>query len=349
MSLKGLLMNSKIIKFVAGAGKTTYSKRLMSRVKNGLYLAFTNSVIDDMNRYPFIARTIDSIFISYIIPKFIDLIPIINSSSNIVFSDSNNGLLTAKTASNISVNKDGNLYNKTKKISSVNLLTSNKDLHNSGYYPNSDSLKYIFGEEKTRFTHLQRAQISEYIIHNYPNELITILKKRFSFIIIDEAQDLSDYREVFCKLLYESDIKTRLLGDDNQNINGGGMWFENLEADKVQNKTFRCPESICKWVRENLDIVIYGNDKVATFNQIMFEDVKKLDDGKCVLLYKGRYSRITNLIDNWSGNVMTIQSAKGMTIYSDIVILGDSLNQKLYYTAITRTTQSVYSTVMKIN
>ncbi|MDY0277552.1 MAG: UvrD-helicase domain-containing protein [Acholeplasma sp.] len=342
-------MNSKIIKFVAGAGKTTYSRRLMTRAQNGLYLAFTNSVIDDMNKYPFIARTIDSLFISFIIPKFVKLIPIISSSSNIIFSDSQSENMDALFASNIVISPNGDLLNRSKKITEISLFTKNKDLHSMRYFQNSRSIKYIFDQEITRFTHLQRTQISRYIIVNYPSELVAILQKRFQFIIIDEAQDISDYREDFCKLLFESNIKVRLLGDDNQNINGGGKWFETLEADKIKNVTYRCPDEICNWIRTNLNIEIFGNANIATFNNIDIDDLAILDDGKRVLLYKGRFAKINSLIDGWSGRIITIQSAKGMTINDDIVIVGESLNKKFYYTAITRTTKSVYSTIKKIN
>ena len=44
-----------------------------------------------------------------------------------------------------------------------------------------------------------------------------------------------------------------------------------------------------------------------------------------------------------------MQLAKEMTIDADIVIIGKSLNIKNYYTAITRTTKKVYSTINKIS
>ena len=62
-------MNSEIIKYVAGGGKTTYSANYLKNNKNGLYLAFTNSVIEDVSKKGFLSKTIDSLFISFIIPK----------------------------------------------------------------------------------------------------------------------------------------------------------------------------------------------------------------------------------------------------------------------------------------
>lgn len=342
-------MSSKIIKFVAGGGKTTYSKKLMNKVKNGLYLAFTKSVVDEMSKNSFIARTIDSLFASYIIPKFLELIPLINSSSNITFSDSTTGPAISKAASNIKISNDGSLYNGYKKISHVSLNTDNDSLHKLNYFTNSQSLKYIFGKDSTKLTHQQRGEISDYIILNFPDELIDILTKRFSFIIIDEAQDLSGYRERFCELLYNSKITLRILGDDNQNINNGGIWFEKLIPTKVKSSTFRCPDSLCKWIRDNLKIKIYGNKNIGIYSEVTLESVKDLDNGNRVLLYKSRTNKVSSLIDNWVGKVDTIQSAKGITIDQDVIILGDSLNVKNMYTAMTRTTKNVYSTVKKIN
>lgn len=342
-------MSSKIIKFVAGGGKTTYSKKLMSKVPNGLYLAFTTSVVDEMSKNPFIARTIDSLFASFIIPKFVELIPLINSSSNITFSDSSNESTIVKAASNIRVSNDGSLYNGNKKICQVSLYTNNNVLHKLPYFPNSQSLKYIFGKDSTKLTHQQRGQISDYIISNFPDELIDILTKRFSFIIIDEAQDLSDFRERFCELLYKSKISLRILGDDNQNINNGGTWFASLSPTKVKSVTFRCPEPLCKWIRDNLYIEIYGNKDIGNYFEIGIESVKKLDNGSRVLLYKSRTKKASSIIDTWVGKVDTIQSAKGTTIVQDVIILGDSLNIKNMYTAMTRTTKNVYSTIKKIN
>ena len=70
-------MNSKVVKFVAGGGKTTLSKEILRNESNGLYLAFTNSVVKEINDEGYLSRTIDSLFQSFIIPKFTSLIPLI--------------------------------------------------------------------------------------------------------------------------------------------------------------------------------------------------------------------------------------------------------------------------------
>ena len=55
------------------------------------------------------------------------------------------------------------------------------------------------------------------------------------------------------------------------------------------------------------------------------------------------------IINNWSGRICTIQSAKGETINEDIVIVGKSLNKKMMYTAATRTRGKVFHTIKRIN
>lgn len=337
-------MKSKVIKFVAGAGKTTYSKKLMLRVNNGLYLAFTNSVINDMNKQPIIAKTIDSLFSSYIIPKFIELIPLINNNSKIKFLEDTDSYLN-KQAGNINICQDGTLYNKGKKIDNVTLLSTNNELHNCAKFPNSEVLKYIFGRDVTWISHKHRGQIANFLINMYPEKLVSIIEKRFSYIVIDEAQDLSDHKENFCRLLFESGLKIRILGDDNQNINGGGKWFEQLTPDKVQSKTYRCSEQLCQWIRENLAIEIIGTHINGIFESISSDQVASLDDGKRYLLYNSRAGSYKDIIKDWNGPKDTIKTAKGSTINADVVIVGKSLNDKNYYTAITRTTKNVYSTI----
>jgi hypothetical protein len=203
--------------------------------------------------------------------------------------------------------------------------------------------------DSTRLTHQQRGQLADYIINNYPNQLISIMAKRFSYIIIDEAQDLSGYRERFSSLLYDSDIRLRILGDDYQNINNGGNWFKDLSPFKTRNRTFRCSDVLCEWIRRELEIDINGLSTEANIVLINQADVLSYDNGERVLLYKSRTKKFEEIIDNWTGKTDTIQSAKGTTIYADIVIVGDSLNKKNMYTAITRTTKSAYYTITKIN
>ena len=50
-------MNSRVIKCVAGAGKNRWSKDYIKSNGNGLYLAFTNSVVDELSSCGVISRT----------------------------------------------------------------------------------------------------------------------------------------------------------------------------------------------------------------------------------------------------------------------------------------------------
>ena len=193
-----------------------------------------------------------------------------------------------------------------------------------------------------------RGELSQYIIKRYPDKVIDFLDKRFSYIIIDEAQDLKFYREEFSKILYNSNLKLIILGDDNQNINGGGDWFQNLKPDLIENNTFRCSENICKWIRDNLHIEIFGVEKEGEYIRINNSNVLQYDDGNRVLLYHSNAGSNREIINNWRGTKQTIKKAKGSTIENDIVIIGGSLSVKNLYTAITRTTKNCYSTISQI-
>ena len=341
-------MNSEVIKFVAGGGKTTLSEKILKEQGNGLYLAFTNSVVEEISNKGYLSRTIDSLFTSFIIPKFTSFIPIIASGSKVKYIDATILPNHLKGIANIKIDKDGNIYNKSKKLN-VNINTYNENLHNMTSKENIGFLKYIFSKDELRLTHELRSNLSDYLINNYSIQIIELLSKRFTFVIIDEAQDLKNYREKFAETLYNSKIKLIVLGDDNQNITGGGDWFEKLPPTETKQESFRCPENNCKWIRENLNIDIYGNSNISEFKAITFDEVTNYDDGNKTLLYSASSGKNKNIVDNWKGPKDTIKSAKGSTIYNDVVIIGSTINRKNYYTAITRTTRNVYSTITKWN
>lgn len=337
-------MNSEVIKFVAGGGKTTYSKNYLKENKNGLYLAFTNSVIEEINKKGYLAKTIDSLFTNFIIPKFCCIIPIISNCSKVTFVDNNKLPIYLKNVSQLKIDENGKVYNRGNMLS-IDLNEDNRLLHAKKDFPNSKAIKYVFYENKLRLTHELRDGLCEYIIKNYSKELIELLNDRFDYIIIDEAQDLSGYRERFTKLLYDSNLKLILLGDDNQNIICGGKWFEKIPANKIKNVSYRCPDTNCEWIRNNLKIDIHGNSNKSTFNIINYNEIEIFNDGKKFLLYFSKSGKNKKIIENWKGPKDTIKSAKGRTIEVDIVIIGDKINNKNLYTAITRTTKNVFSTV----
>lgn len=342
-------MNSNVIKVVAGGGKTTYSVEYLKHNPRGLYLAFTNSVIDEIACYGFLSKTIDSLFSSFLIPKLCSLVPIINSSSIVTFVDSSNLSNDLMNVSNIKIGLDGKIYNKNS-FTGVDLNLENEDLFLQPYFPNKKAISYIFSRNELRLTHSLRDDISNYLIKFFPKQIINLLKNRFSYIIIDEAQDLHGFREEFAKLIYNSEINLIILGDDNQNINNGGEWFESLDAGEESNyNSYRCPEENCKWIRENLNIEINGTSNKGGIIKREYADILKLDDLNRVLLYVAKKGKKNiEIIDNWKGNKYTIKSSKGMTIDEDIVVIGNHLNSRYIYTSFTRTTKKVYSTINNI-
>lgn len=340
-------MNSQVIKFVAGAGKTTYSEKYMNDNKNGLYLAFNNSVVDELRNRGLLCKTIDSLFSSFIIPKMTCVIPIIATGARTKYIDNLSLKGYQRGIANIKIHEDGKIFNNSRDTN-ITMDLNNDSLHSMDNFKNSVFVKMIFQKDSIWMTDQLREDISRYIIKKYPEKIVDLLSSRFSYIIIDEAQDLKSYREDFAKVLYNSEIPLIILGDENQNINGGGKWFESIEANQIRNKTYRCTEKICEWIRENLGIEIYGTNNDGEYIQISNSDVMKYDDGKCVLLYNSNAGKNKNVVENWKGKKLTIKKAKGSTVTNDIVIIGESLNKKNLYTAITRTTQNCYSTIHKI-
>ena len=338
-------MSLKVIKFVAGGGKTTESKELLLENRNCIYLAFNNKVVDELSFKGFLSKTIDSFFVSFIIPKFIDLIPLIANESEICFCDKNNvpGWLIGVLKINIKI--DGFLYNQTSKTV-FSLEMKNAELYKMKQCPNFKFINYIFSRDKLMLTNTLRDNLCSYLLEKFQDKIIEIIEKRFEVVIIDEAQDLKGYREKFAELLARSKVKLYVFGDDYQNINGGGKWFLNLTSDNYKNISHRCPEKNCKWIRDNMNIEIYGENKQeGGVIHIDLEEAKEYDNSKRVLLYKALSGRYKSIADEWKGPKYTIQAAKGMTIYEDIVIIGGILSDNFLYTAITRTTKKCFFTV----
>ena len=336
-------MNSRVIKFVAGAGKTTKSIEIMKNNRNGLYIAFNNKIVDEVASYGLLSKTIDSLFQNYIIPKCISFIPIIGNGKKIIYCDVNSlpGYLT--NVRNIKIDDSGCIYNKSAKTD-FSLFTQRDALINMKSSKNYNAVSYIFGNDEVRLTDEIRAGISLFLLKKYSEIIVNILKERFEYIIIDEAQDLNHYREEFAKILFNSEMPIFVLGDEFQNINNGGTWFKNLKADEECKNSFRCPENNCKWIRENLSIDIFGVDENSEIRQIEYDEVEKYDNGKTALLYPANSGKNRMIISNWNGPKMTIKTSKGLTIKNDIAIIGKSLNKNNMYTAITRTTKNVYYT-----
>lgn len=341
-------MHSKrVIKCVAGSGKTTNSIKFMKSNKNGLYLAFNNKVVNEISNAGYLGLTIDSLFFSYILPKMLTFIPLAANCKGVVLNqESIRESIQEKNARNISFNLDGTIRNQTSVVNAtLNDTVASIATRN---FPNCGALKYIFNNE-LNVTYDQAGALGGFLINKYPEQILWILRSRFDYIIIDEAQDLKPgFREDFAKLLYDNDFPIRLLGDSNQNINGGGDWFAQLDPDEEKNQSYRCPEGVCEWIRRVVGVDIHGKGSDGIVRKVTVETIKDLDNGKRTLLYYAKRNN-NEYIDNWSGEIYTIKKAKGLTIDQDIVILANDLKTNNLYTAMTRTTSNVYMTVTKLN
>lgn len=341
-------MHSKrVIKCVAGSGKTTDSIMFMKSNKNGLYLAFNNKVVNEISNAGYLGLTIDSLFFSYILPKMLTFIPLAANCKGIVLNqEAKRESIQKKNARNISFDLDGTIRNRNSIVNTT--LNDAVESITTRRFPNRDALKYIFNNE-LHVTYDQAGALGGFLINKYPEQILWILRSRFDYIIIDEAQDLKPgFREDFAKLLYDDDFPVRLLGDSNQNINSGGDWFTQLEPDEEKNQSYRCPEGVCEWIRRVVGVDIHGKNSDGIVRKVTVETIKDLDNGRRVLLYYTKRSN-NEYIDNWSGEVYTIKKAKGLTIKQDIVILANDLKTNNLYTAMTRTTSNVYMTVTKLN
>lgn len=341
-------MNSIVYKYVAGGGKTTDSIKYMKNNKNGLYLAYTKSVVNSIKCNGLLAKTIDSFFSSYIIPKFLNLLPIVEGKK-IEYTNVDSNLFYLKNISNIHIDSDGNIYNGKSKVKSTTfkLTMTREELKSKKNEPNYKTISYIFGKNKIILTDILRDDLASYLIKKYPEKIIELLSERFSYIIFDEAQDLNGYKEAFAKLVYNSNIKSIYSGDTNQNIMQGGKWFETLKADKIKSESYRCSELVCKVIREKTNIEIFGNSSNYNYIDISDEDIPLLDDGNRVLLYYNKTGK-KEIINNWKGITSTIQSAKGSTIPYDVVLIGKVLNKKAFYVGATRSTKNVYNSIKVI-
>lgn len=338
-------MNSRVIKFVAGGGKTTYSQDFVKNHPGSLYLAYTKSVVRDARGTGLLGLTIDSFFTGYILPKVLPKIPLAPKGVTIRLNDDQGFRASAKM---INFDIDGSIRNQGKLIPNVSLNTPYSEFVNLPDFKNKINLGSIFKPGTLHISHVQRDQLTKYAITQHKDYILEILSSRFSYIIIDEAQDIKEAKGLFAQMLFDSDIQTILLGDDSQNINGGSDWFEKLTPDESKTKSFRCCEAVCEWIYSNLGIEIRGVPGSGQFNKIGVDDIAGLDDGKRVLLYKTTRGN-EDVLRAWSGDKQTIQSAKGSTIREDVVIVGKSLSKKNLYTAATRSTKSVYCATDKYN
>ncbi|MDO4871699.1 MAG: UvrD-helicase domain-containing protein [Candidatus Saccharibacteria bacterium] len=340
-------MNSQVIKYVAGGGKTTYSRGLLKDNSRGLYLTYNNSVKDELLCEGHLAMTLDSFLTGFIIPKAIPKIPLIPDGVKIKLNETTG---YESGSRNISINPDGTLCNQSKRIDGISLCTQYDTFSSMPNFTNIKFLKIIFQKDILCLSHEQRDELANFIITNYKEYIIDIIRRRFAYIIIDEAQDIKVPKESLVEMLRNSGVPTIILGDENQNINNGSEWFSNLQATNSKTLSRRCGDGVCGWIRDNLGISITGHDRESSYNKIKYTQVLDFDDGKRFLLYKSANGKnIKSILSVWNGPKSTIQGTKGSTIEEDVIIIGDSMSRRFLYTAVTRTRKSVYSTITRIN
>lgn len=151
----------------------------------------------------------------------------------------------------------------------------------SMFVKKSNSKKYYISYETEIFSD----KLSEFIVecNEKSNGLpIKRLEKRFDFLIIDEAQDLSGYDFEFIKLLLKSKIKIIMVGDNRQktySTNNSSKnrpfnkniykWFEQMEKENLGklvylNQSHRCIQEICNFA----DQLFPSLPKTVSYNNV---------------------------------------------------------------------------------
>lgn len=200
------------------------------------------------------------------------------------------------------------------------------------------------------------------------------IKKYFDCFVFDEVQDVSgrdfnlleklidteidiffvgDYYQHTYNTSADGNVNTSLFDDINKYVKrfvNAGMEYDN----KSLVKSWRCGESICKYVRERLNIEIYsnkGNIGKVIFLESSKEIKEKWDDLQIIKLHYQKSSQFGRGHKNWG-------DTKGEDCYGDVMVLLNKTTMEAYrkeelsklpsltrnklYVAITRAKGTVY-------
>lgn len=192
--------------------------------------------------------------------------------------------------------------------------------------------------------YLYSNRISKFIIKfDSAREVFNRIEKYFESIYIDEIQDFGGSDFNFIKKFSELKAKVIFVGDYYQhtfdtssdgNINKNLFssyenYIKNLKSFGFQvdnatlSKSYRCTNSVCNFISENLGINIQSNNSIESeISEIVNED-KISEIIRCqntVKLFYQEHYKFSVYSNNW-GN------SKGLDCYNDICII---LNRKSY-------------------
>ncbi|HIT95922.1 MAG TPA: AAA family ATPase [Candidatus Aphodousia faecavium] len=332
-------MDKRVIFAVAGAGKTTYIVNSLSKDKRSLILTYTGANLDNLRNK--ILQRFGGHW-----PSGITLM----SYYHFLYRFCYKPFLADK------IKARGIYFNKCQ----------NRTLKQT-------QLSYYLTKDRCFYSNRFGFFLQNYLLDDIKNRI----EKYFDEFIIDEIQDVAGRDFNFIVSLFPTKVNMLFVGDFYQHTydtsrdgNTNKSLFDNqkkyvhlfvkngITSDtKTLQKSWRCPEPICQFVRENLGIEIYSNCEESTDASINFlireqEVMQVLENPQIVKLHFNKAAIFGDNHKNWG-------DTKGEDKYTNVCILlnpptfkyltGEQKSTDLkpqtknrLYVAITRARRNVY-------
>lgn len=201
-------------------------------------------------------------------------------------------------------------------------------------YARSDSIEHYFNSHNKAYSN----RLAKFLIETELTEKINSrLEKYFEYVCIDEIQDFAANDFNFLIELFKSNVSFLCVGDFYQHTfdtGSDGQTNINLHKnfDKYKknfskagllvdtttlSKSFRCPEEVCNFVSDNLDISISSNKKSKGSVEIL-SDARSLEliykDDNVVKLFWDSSYKYQCRSNNWG-------KSKGIDSYEDVCVI----------------------------
>lgn len=306
-------MDKRIVLAVAGAGKTTLLLNKLNKNERFLIVTYTKA------NYENIKKEIINKF-SYI-PSNIKLYTYFMFLYNFCFKP---------FEVNLSTNRN---------IRTRGLDFKTKD--NEHKY-NENQIAYYMGSQSKKMYSSRLSKLCNK--EKMFNKVKRRIEKYFDYFFIDEVQDFAGNDFNFINNLINCNVNIFYVGDFYQhtfdtsrdgNLNSGLYADFNKYVNRIKNnhddlcvdlhsleKSMRCKEKVCEFIRNNLDIKIYGNeDKDVILTEVIDtnEICKIMNNDNIIKLFYQNSGKYKAKTENW-GN------CKGLT-YNEVCVI---LNPKTY-------------------
>jgi len=329
-------MDKKLMLAVAGSGKTSYIVKGLSFQKRSLIVTYTDANYDNLK---------NKILVKFngIWPDNITLYTYFQFLYRFCYKPLLSDIVRAR---GITFDKPKNRYAKL------------------------GSQEFYFSKNGFFYSNRLSTYLEDYIF-----EIRDRIEKYFDEFVIDEVQDIGGRDFNFLEKLLSANINMIFVGDFNQHTYStslDGKTNQKLFAnerdyiskftsngficDKTLQKSWRCSENVCAFIRENLKIDIYSNrpkdENANVFFVTEFNEIQKiLQDTNIVKLHYRNATLYDLTHKNWG-------ETKGEDDYQDVCILLNKTTLDFYtkdnlkdlaaitknklYVAITRAHRNVY-------